>query len=90
MAITSLPSRERGLKYFGSIGELIAYESLPSRERGLKFFHRYAKNTKGRVAPFTGEWIERAILILVHTLRLISKMMLQNLPKNDKSLLEMK
>jgi len=35
-------------------------------------------------------WIERAILILVHTLRLISKMMLQNLPKNDKRLLEMK
>lgn len=46
----------------------------------------YSRSLRGSV----DWWIERAILILVHTLRLISKMMLQNLPKNDKRLLEMK
>ncbi len=36
MALMSLPSRERGLKYFmaGDVGT--RYPSLPSRERGLK------------------------------------------------------
>ena len=34
---TSLPSRERGLKYKWGLSRLLDTESLPSRERGLKF-----------------------------------------------------
>ena len=33
---SSLPSRERGLKFIGGFGQYLEEESLPSRERGLK------------------------------------------------------
>ena len=37
----SLPSRERGLKYFDSYSQLVDALSLPSRERGLKSLLEY-------------------------------------------------
>ena len=32
--------------------------SLPSRERGLKYRFTYGLKETGKVAPFTGAWIE--------------------------------
>ena len=54
----SLPSRERGLKYF----EMAPCEpealSLPSRERGLKSGKMRIGSLRENVAPFAGAWIE--------------------------------
>ena len=58
--ISSLPSRERGLKLripFSATNTLIM--SLPSRERGLKSCSGQIGKGMGRsVAPFAGAWIE--------------------------------
>ena len=56
--ISSLPSRERGLKFFRSIRNLIRFQSLPSRERGLKFNVDGTEVLRWIVAPFAGAWIE--------------------------------
>ena len=90
--MVSLPSRECGLKYQCIIRCVSDCGSLPSRESGLKLAIYSTSNVRNSrsLRGSVDWWIERAILILVHTLRLISKMMLQNLPKNDKRLLEMK
>ena len=57
---TSLPSRERGLKYAPDVPGVAGKPSLPSRERGLKL-HMLDDFHAGRhVAPFVGAWIEIA------------------------------
>ena len=58
MLISSLPSRERGLKYvFGHRLDPLV-RSLPSRERGLKYKQPARTLQEITVAPFTGAWIE--------------------------------
>ena len=56
--LSSLPSRERGLKFqsFRLLVPLLV--SLPSRERGLKLKKSKGRTRKQIVAPFTGAWIE--------------------------------
>ena len=54
----SLPSRERGLKYTRRNVGQAGTESLPSRERGLKYKILCQLNSKLRVAPLAGAWIE--------------------------------
>ena len=56
--VQSLPSRERGLKYFMERHKLKTTASLPSRERGLKLIVYQPKLPNRPVAPFTGAWIE--------------------------------
>ena len=58
LVITSLPSRERGLKFERS-GKARNYgRSLPSRERGLKLEKYGIDLNRSDVAPFAGAWIE--------------------------------
>ena len=56
---TSLPSRERGLKFeeYAKKGGRVAM-SLPSRERGLKFPFQPHLAYRHMVAPLAGAWIE--------------------------------
>ena len=56
----SLPTRERGLKFFYVNGISVFPRSLPTRERGLKLeaAHRYL--SERQVAPHAGAWIEIA------------------------------
>ena len=56
--MTSLPSRERGLKSTPAPTCAAIYLSLPSRERGLKFFRRIHNLPYQKVAPLAGAWIE--------------------------------
>ena len=58
----SLPSRERGLKYFVPPVNLNRSVSLPSRERGLKCSALCCHVKQFCVAPFTGAWIEMLVL----------------------------
>ena len=56
--VTSLPSRERGVKCaYDSWNDSIK-ESLPSRERGLKWRNNVQYSRAHGVAPFAGAWIE--------------------------------
>ena len=54
----SLPSRERGLKFYCAIALWVDIQSLPSRERGLKFAISFSDIDAQLVAPFAGAWIE--------------------------------
>ena len=56
--IMSLPSRERGLKFWLRPRCGCGPWSLPSRERGLKFVASRLAARDAQVAPFTGAWIE--------------------------------
>ena len=56
--LQSLPSRERGLKYWTKFDENSKFQSLPSRERGLKFMVDEEKKGLIEVAPLAGAWIE--------------------------------
>ena len=58
MWFESLPSRERGLKYFAVERHNLRCMSLPSRERGLKLHAWGIWNPVIAVAPFAGAWIE--------------------------------
>ena len=68
----SLPSRERGLKYFGYVPPASPISSLPSRERGLKSVYNKLYESSLLVAPFAGAWIEivspAAVCILTKSL----------------------
>ena len=55
---TSLPSRERGLKFAIMSDDIEPDTSLPSRERGLKSLVRECLPWMVKVAPFAGAWIE--------------------------------
>ena len=55
---TSLPSRERGLKFCPSRPSGTGAGSLPLRERGLKSQYTDSCILGLCVAPFTGAWIE--------------------------------
>ena len=55
---TSLPSRERGLKFYQINVESTNRMSLPSRERGLKLLFRRLSAWFFHVAPLAGAWIE--------------------------------
>ena len=57
---SSLPSRERGLKYREKAARPERAVSLPSRERGLKCIVIAGLIPRDGVAPFTGAWIEIA------------------------------
>ena len=59
--ITSLPSRERGLKLFSVSTSKKERWSLPSRERGLKCINPKRMIQNMSVAPLAGAWIEIAI-----------------------------
>ena len=61
--MTSLPSRERGLKSTPAPTCAAIYLSLPSRERGLKYEEINALKRQNEVAPLAGAWIE---IILRH------------------------
>ena len=56
--VTSLPMRERGLKYSERTPSLKLYESLPMRERGLKSKQTQGFSINFYVAPHAGAWIE--------------------------------
>ena len=56
--ISSLPSRERGLKLPYMAQWLPIQMSLPSRERGLKSLQHNEGMPRTVVAPFAGAWIE--------------------------------
>ena len=56
--ISSLPSRERGLKLDNKTQTNHDTTSLPSRERGLKCQSGEQQTQSTYVAPFTGAWIE--------------------------------
>ena len=58
--LLSLPSRERGLKFFIPTKITHSYASLPSRERGLKSPRQLKISRNLLVAPFAGAWIEIA------------------------------
>ena len=62
---TSLPSWERGLKYYTSVIDILKRLSLPSWERGLKSFYLLSCLECLNVAPLVGAWIE--ILDLINT-----------------------
>ncbi len=53
--LKSLPTRERGLKWFHGILRGLALKSLPTRERGLKFqiavcgFKGFRRSLRGSV-----------------------------------------
>ena len=64
MWLTSLPSRERGLKCFYHNSKSLACKSLPSRERGLKLPCLAYQIRLHTVAPFAGAWIEMAWLLM--------------------------
>ena len=55
---SSLPSRERGLKYENPNKGLDLKLSLPSRERGLKLCIEKELKYNHCVAPLAGAWIE--------------------------------
>ena len=55
---SSLPSRERGLKYQTGSYSFRGLLSLPSRERGLKYICQLLICYCTEVAPFAGAWIE--------------------------------
>ena len=56
--MSSLPSRERGLKFSPPSGFFGEQMSLPSRERGLKSAQDTHFVYTKCVAPFAGAWIE--------------------------------
>ena len=56
--ITSLPSRECGLKYSYIYWSIWEDESLPSRECGLKLLPELPGDNESGVTPFAGVWIE--------------------------------
>src|SRR5437870_4364630 len=55
---SSRPSRARGLKQKGAEERGITRLSRPSRARGLKRVLKLDTPEVGKVAPFTGAWIE--------------------------------
>ena len=55
---SSLPLRERGLKYLVSLLSILRLLSLPLRERGLKLFVKSQYYLALNVAPLAGAWIE--------------------------------
>ena len=55
---SSLPSRERGLKYCICLILIKNHLSLPSRERGLKSLDEAQYPCFLNVAPLAGAWIE--------------------------------
>ena len=69
---TSLPSRERGLKFHSGVGPLGQRGSLPSRERGLKCRPFRQVPAARCVAPFTGAWIEMIIVKCRERLHLVA------------------
>ena len=54
----SLPSWERGLKYYYIFAKSNIFWSLPSWERGLKSTSVVCHNVIPEVAPLVGAWIE--------------------------------
>ena len=64
--LMSLPSRERGLKYFSVRKSGRAPASLPSRERGLKLHLSIIVILWLGVAPLAGAWIEIKLTVLDH------------------------
>ena len=54
----SLPSRERGLKFYILVLCTAKAASLPSRERGLKYKTKDLCRVCAKVAPLAGAWIE--------------------------------
>ena len=56
--LSSLLSRERGLKYSMNNSAAIRTLSLPSRERGLKLTISFQITLINLVAPLAGAWIE--------------------------------
>jgi len=56
--LSSLPTRERGLKLVALCLEFLYQVSLPTRERGLKLVYWRYGYTGGGVAPYAGAWIE--------------------------------
>ena len=55
---TSLPTRERGLKFCHYRHHTVSDPSLPTRERGLKCFVHNDSVWVMVVAPYAGAWIE--------------------------------
>ena len=60
---TSHPSRVRGLKHPGEIGQAEVLKSHPSRVRGLKLCFG-ASPSSADVAPLAGAWIETKVKAL--------------------------
>ena len=60
--MVSLPSWERGLKYFGYKNSPSVGASLPSWERGLKSFYLLSCLECLNVAPLVGAWIEISLV----------------------------
>ena len=58
----SLPSWERGLKYFIQWVYEQKWQSLPSWERGLKSFYLLSCLECLNVAPLVGAWIEISLV----------------------------
>ena len=59
--LTSLPLRERGLKFPRQLDNACFLVSLPLRERGLKFYILDRCTIGCCVAPLAGAWIEISI-----------------------------
>jgi len=61
----SRPSRARGLKQNKEKEHEQRHTSRPSRARGLKRFLSVVFNSRPKVAPFTGAWIETHASMIV-------------------------
>ena len=57
-SISSLPSRERGLKYVVQVDDEEGFTSLPSRERGLKYIRQLLDGLGRGGRSLAGAWIE--------------------------------
>ena len=77
--IMSLPSRERGLKFWRIVQIDHLESSLPSRERGLKLSYFKKRGKLCMVAPFAGAWIEIALFQS-------PRMSLSSLPSRERGL----
>ena len=78
--VWSLPSRERGLKYYPAAVQTTGCKSLPSRERGLKFRDGLADVCRTDVAPFAGAWIE------IPVISQLSRTVVWSLPSRERGL----
>ena len=58
VALSSLPTRERGLKWCMMQVNTSVTKSLPTRERGLKFDYIGIAACADNVAPYAGAWVE--------------------------------
>ena len=63
ISATSLPLRERGLKFSQAIDIVVIVLSLPLRERGLKCVALRDLCLLVRVAPLAGAWIEMSMCL---------------------------